>query len=52
MTPLISKILRDKFVEFLQHDMGKAQVLFKGIVEIETNKFYSQAVKELKNEVQ
>ena len=51
MNPLISKILCDKLVELIQHDMGKAQVLFKGIVEIETNKFYSQAVKELKNEV-
>ena len=50
MNPLISKILRDKFVEFLQHDMGKAKELFKGMIEIETNKFYCQAVKELKNE--
>lgn len=51
MNPLISKILRDKFVEFLQHDMGKAKELFKGMIEIETNKFYCEAVKELKNDV-
>ena len=50
MNTLISKILRDKFVEFLQHDMGKAKELFKGMIEIETNKFYCKAVKELKNE--
>ena len=51
MHPLISKILRDKFVEFLQHDMGKAKELFKGMIEIETNKFYREAVKELKNDI-
>ena len=49
MNTLISKILCDKLVEFVQHDMGKAQALFKGMIEIETNKFYCQAVEELKN---
>ena len=46
MNPLISKILHDKLVEFVQHDMGKAKELFKGMIEIEYNKFYCQAVKE------
>ena len=50
MNPLIDKILCDKSAEFVQHDMGKAKELFKGMIEIETNKFYCQAVKELKNE--
>ena len=50
MTPLLEKILCDKLVEFIQHDMGKAKELFKGLIEIETNKFYCQAVKELNYE--
>ena len=50
MNPLISKILCDKLVEFVQLDMSKARELFKGMIEIHTNKFYCQAVKELKNE--
>ena len=50
MNTLISKILYDKLTEYVQHDMGKAKELFKGILEIETNKFYCQAVKELNNE--
>ena len=51
MNPLINKILREKLVEYIHHDMGKAKELFKGMIEIETNKFYCEAVKELKNDV-
>jgi hypothetical protein len=47
MNTLISKILHDKLTEYVQHDMGKAKELFKGLLEIETNKFYCQAVKEI-----
>lgn len=50
MNTLISKILYEKLVEFVQHDMSKARALFKGMIEIETNKFYCQAVKELNYE--
>lgn len=50
MTLLIDKILCDKLFEFIQHDMGKAKELFKGMIEIETNKFYCQAVKGLNYE--
>jgi hypothetical protein len=47
MNTLISKILYDRLTEYVQHDMGKAKELFKGLLEIETNKFYHQAVKEI-----
>ena len=51
MNTLISKILHDKLVEFVQHDMGKAREVFKGMIEIHTNKFYSEAVERTKNEI-